>query len=371
MELSFSRCLFTPFQVSLAAQTMSNSVAKAVQLFMDCGYSRFKDAGATVHFLEMIDQIFDSLNVRHPNSSGFKSPITRDDIDELERYRVEAVEFLQGLATIDGDKLIKTRKSTGFIGFVFCLNSLVTVSRRLLVETSMKYVLSYKFSQDHLELFFNGIRRSCGWNNNPTSVQFIYIYRRMLAHAGVAPSSQGNCINFDQIEDTSADPLEECQLETERLSPCITNVCAYIAGHVVRSLLPKLSCVDCKEGMLSLNVAELDPCDRHLLVLKNNGGLTIPSRDVVKLVKVTESVFRGIPVAKSTDYNNSVLSRVLREQIILSNPHFSDSGHYYSLVQAVVSCYITVRAHHVCSRKNLEKFSKRFTLNKMVLFSSM
>ena len=39
-------------------------------------------------------------------------------------------------------------------------------------EAPMKYILTYKFSQDHLELFFGAIRSSGGFNINPTAQQF-------------------------------------------------------------------------------------------------------------------------------------------------------------------------------------------------------
>jgi len=33
----------------------------------------------------------------------------------------------------------------------------------------MKYLLTYKFSQDHIELFFGAVRSTGGFNNNPTA----------------------------------------------------------------------------------------------------------------------------------------------------------------------------------------------------------
>lgn len=44
------------------------------------------------------------------------------------------------------------------LGFVVDIITLTEVSKILL--NTQEYVLTYKFSQDHLELFFNSIRRS-------------------------------------------------------------------------------------------------------------------------------------------------------------------------------------------------------------------
>ena len=39
----------------------------------------------------------------------------------------------------------------------------------------LNFLLMYKFSQDHLELFFDAIRTAGGWNNNPTPEQSAFI----------------------------------------------------------------------------------------------------------------------------------------------------------------------------------------------------
>lgn len=44
----------------------------------------------------------------------------------------------------------------------------------------LRYVLTYKMSQDHLELFFCAVRSAGGFNNNPTARQFCSIYRKLL-----------------------------------------------------------------------------------------------------------------------------------------------------------------------------------------------
>ena len=61
-----------------------------------------------------------------------------------------------------------------------------------------KYVMTYKFSQDHIELLFNKIRRHCGWNNNPDVLQFKYALRRMLIRNSIKPSNTGNCTDFNE-----------------------------------------------------------------------------------------------------------------------------------------------------------------------------
>ena len=61
-----------------------------------------------------------------------------------------------------------------------------------------KFVLTYKFSQDHLELLFNKIRQRGGWNNNPNAHAFKMALRRILIQNSIQPSKIGNCTNFDE-----------------------------------------------------------------------------------------------------------------------------------------------------------------------------
>ena len=53
-----------------------------------------------------------------------------------------------------------------------------------------KYVMTYKYSQDHLELMFNKICGHCGCNNNPDVLEFKYALRRLLIRNSKEASKQ-------------------------------------------------------------------------------------------------------------------------------------------------------------------------------------
>ncbi|KAG1952480.1 THAP domain-containing protein [Pimephales promelas] len=55
-----------------------------------------------------------------------------------------------------------------------------------------RYICTYRFSQDHLELLFNSIRGMDNMDNNPTAGQFQGIFRRLMVRCGVSPSTSGN-----------------------------------------------------------------------------------------------------------------------------------------------------------------------------------
>lgn len=64
---------------------------------------------------------------------------------------------------------------------------------------ALRYLLIYKMSQDHLELFFSAVRAAGGWNNNPTSRQFKSSYKQLLMRHNLK-GGHGNCIAQDSTE---------------------------------------------------------------------------------------------------------------------------------------------------------------------------
>ena len=150
-------------------------------------------------------------------------------------------------------------------GFVFSIESNVSIVKDLLTHTfcPYQYVLTYKFSQDHIELLFNKLRQRCGWNNNPNVLQFKYALRQIIIRNSIEPSQTGNCTSFTDLLCESTGLLdfhtkrkqlpcmvenntEHENLESEKMMiamdhefpDCLKdNVLYYISGFLVRSLL--------------------------------------------------------------------------------------------------------------------------------------
>ena len=61
-------------------------------------------------------------------------------------------------------------------------------------EDKPKYLLSAKFNQDPLELFFSKMRGCGGWNHHPTAQQFATNNIKLFAGGdAVKASRRGNC----------------------------------------------------------------------------------------------------------------------------------------------------------------------------------
>lgn len=81
-----------------------------------------------------------------------------------------------------------------------------------LVKTKLlDYFLTYKISQDHIEMIFSAIRSRGGYNNNPTAKQFHGAYKRLLLKTEISSSASANCV---QIDNTSIlTTSSECRKE--------------------------------------------------------------------------------------------------------------------------------------------------------------
>ena len=92
----------------------------------------------------------------------------------------------------------KTKRKTGFVGFLVATESVKLLLKELMErdEAPMNYLLTYKFSQDHLELFFGAIQSAGGFNNNPTAQQFTAAYKGLLMRSTIE-GSKGNCQKLD------------------------------------------------------------------------------------------------------------------------------------------------------------------------------
>lgn len=145
--------------MNLAAQTLSSSVADAIELCQEMQLDGFQDTEATVKFIRMFDKLFDILNSRNPYGRAMKTPLRMENENYWRPFLQEAISYLKSICNVDGIPLWKTTKKVPFIGFLVSTTSVLQIYDQHVVElANLKYILTYKFSQDHLELFFCSVR---------------------------------------------------------------------------------------------------------------------------------------------------------------------------------------------------------------------
>lgn len=103
---------------------------------------------------------------------------------------------------------------------------------------------------------------------------------------------ESDILNIPSITDRDYN----CIAGWKSLSLYVENVTVYIAGCVVRKLVSKLKCDDCRSTLTRAgNLEGLDQKDNFaLLHQKNRGGLILPSTDVAVICKLCERVCRSL-----------------------------------------------------------------------------
>ena len=317
-----------------------------------------------------MDLAFDLMNSCHPLSKGIKQPVT---CPYFKRYWAKAcynlTDYIFALKDERGNLLRNGRHKTVIWGFAFSIQSVKAMAEELLYHSLQQfhYVLTYKFSQDPIELLFNKIQRWGGWNNNPSAKDFRLALRRIVIRNSIEPSKTGNCTNFedafsesqglldfswkrkqkpvDLVDSSASDTFsisaERMLIENDLNSPNILrdNVLYYASGFIVSSLLSKLDCTSCRSELL------LDPNDCYasnmslfpfyakFTTSKQKGGLVFPSIAVLKIVKATEVIFRrkvienDIGISKEKHLDQKIQNSVLEH---LGLAHFRSSlSHFY------------------------------------------
>lgn len=410
-------------KVRLAAQVFSSSVAKALEYLRKCDNVLFANSLATETLLLNIDKLFDLLNSKSIFGTGYKKPVTLYNWKCTKKILLNLRKFLLSLCTSTGQLLAKSKKRTCVIGFCSGIDAMLYLMDNILIKNvvnnvPLKYLLTNRMSQDHIETFFSVIRRRGGWNNNPTALQFVYSYRAILCKANPDPSPNANATsviplasssiehrvessrnlfdfgNIDEIINSESDVIEvefddnniSCILfnsQLPKLSAIVENICEYIAGYIVRKMLPKLKCEECR----LLIVAPVDFRSGAFLELKNNGGLIKPVTDIVYIVTTCEKVFRNFILCRSNPIQSLSRMGSLLENIIFESinfnivfpgiEHFCDTAvgfenHLYSLVRVIIKAYLKLRNYHLvkCYNTSLHSNVVRQKLTKLILFSN-
>lgn len=147
--------------MNLAAQTISKSVADAIST-LRCEFLHldFKEAGPTEHFLKLYDALFDIMNSRNPFGKGSKAPLKKSNESIWRPLLEEARQYTMNLKNANGHNMCGTRNKTPFLGFLINIESYLGMYDDYVGKENapLKFLLTYKTSQDHLELFFLAIR---------------------------------------------------------------------------------------------------------------------------------------------------------------------------------------------------------------------
>jgi len=396
-------------KVRLAAQTFSSSVANALEYCSKTlNLNSFTDCNATITFCKNINNIFDFLNTRNfLSKSQYKKPLKRENESDIFNFIDDSIKYLQSLNCeigIDSSKtivpVIKSTRKTGFIGLIISLQSIKNMFIDTVKTKELDFLLTYKMSQDHLEMFFSAIRSRGGFNNNPTALQFESSFKRLLVHTEIMTSSGANCVVMDMtkilwVSSSTSKPVENSNFYLDMLcaeiedddinfntnqfnvlQQVVEDIVAYIAGFIVRKLSRKLICDECTEVLTRTNTESVS-----LINIKSRGGLLNPSVDVIYLCKVAERIFNSykslIPtkpniinyliIKASSQINLKNIFIVLADHFLNQNPL---DNHLLKLTHLIFKTYFRIRINHFTLSESQPKERIRSFLTKTIHFKN-
>jgi len=406
--------------VRLAAQTFSESVASSLEFAMREKFPGFQGCEETITFMRIFDELFDVMNSRNLNAIDYKAPMQIKNYVAIFSLLDNSKDYILSLRqSQNGPLVLRGNRKTGFLGFLLCIESLKSLFQELVLSgnSSMLFLLTYKFSQDHIELFFGKIRSMGGCNNNPTARQFKTAYKKLMTHNDIQDVIKGNCIPLESIPILTAsstvapdslsilnstslrnrvlDPLNDSDVFHDHdyvftpnhqiLSKCAGKIVAYIAGFVCFKLKTSIKCETCCAARMAdeSSISEI----HSLIELKSKSCLIFPSFDVIEICNTTERYFRHHVIPSNSKPLNvsfhfitrSVMKEFLRRDIFSNmKDHMFDTdatyNHLILLLKCIIEKYLKVRYHYAgrqYTAKLRESLSTRSrqVLNRLVIFS--
>lgn len=172
--------------VKLATPLLSSSVSNAMNfLRTTIEMPEFSNSLGTEKFCVMMNDIFNLLNSRQAFSKvPIKSAINRNNIEEIKSRVMKYENYIKSL--YDNEvPILSSDRGLGFYGLLVSMRSSISIFEKYALENEapLEYLLTYKLSHDHLELFFSSVRSRGGNNNNPTSDQFESAFKWLLVCA--------------------------------------------------------------------------------------------------------------------------------------------------------------------------------------------
>ena len=393
-------------KVAVAAQTLSSSVAAGMMYLRSLKLKQFEKCEQTAEFIQNINDIFDILNTKSKFGKKFKSPLTLKNFMELQSYLQHIISYLKELKDVDGTKLVNGPRKTFILGFAVSSNSILAIAKKLLNReyNKFEYVLTYRFSQDQIEMLFSKIRSRLGWNNNPNALQFKWVLRALLQKNQITASEKANCTVVE--EEKMDQEMGHVDANIANSLNCSTvwrdDVLSYIAGYIVKKITECIKCPECAIALVAVDnsqSASPDHCyssnsqrtSPSLITFKGYGKLITPSQSVVKVVTAADRHLRtlfhdwaSLNKKALASLKSTVLQEVKassfegleqhsRESHVLDEQFRDD--HVTIIINKIVELYVKIFSHRfakVYSDRVVREgdSSKRPKLTKLILFGN-
>lgn len=179
--------------VRLAAQTLSLSVAKSMEVLLRNGDKSFSNAVGTIIFVKNFNKGFDIFNSKHTDSNNlFKRGLNEKNADKIFEFLDYFCKYIKSIKC-GGVDILKSSRHTGFLGFLINTETLRYFYNEFVKTKKIENILFFFFGQDVLESLFGRIRSKLGSNTNPTSEQLMGVTRQLINFNEIKASEIANC----------------------------------------------------------------------------------------------------------------------------------------------------------------------------------
>lgn len=378
-------------KVNCAAQLFSESVASALECLLSLGLPPFQNCIGTIHFVRLINNLFDIFNSRNYYGKGHKGPLMPETFSKINHVLMEAKTIFVTLSDTSNNQIIKGKRKIGFLGFLLNAESLKWLYQNYVFPKVMPfpYLLTYKFSQDHLELFLKMLRQILANSSNPTCMAFQQAYHNLetryrlheevfLSELSILDISiarrtdlalwtvqrqygvsviktlfhkEGIC------QDWSTCPLSEALLD---LSDHRRDLTCY-AGYIADKLSVLLTCEDCISALYAsdLKASKFG----SLLCVTRKNGLHIPSESLCQVINICErvvkthsrmAVYEQLPKWREFYLQQKILCELSGHVYLFVDldDHILDGevcaiNHFVKLLKDIIICFLKFRARDV------------------------
>lgn len=398
-------------KVNIACQTLSESVAQSIQFLMDSNYPEFKNANATIEFIKIFNNLFDTLNTKfcqNPKkySNVYRKPISFQNKNEIFQFFDRATNYIKNLKFADKTGVIKyvlkSNINTGFMGYIVTMQSLKLMYNQFVYEEKiLQSIATYYVSQDFIEITFGKLRSPnfCGYNDNPTSVQVYGNYRKVLLHDIVCVSKRGNCIEYDAISrpysniftvstvknknDDFEEPLAHeyellfeklSQIEQMEQSSLTDDLKNFNIAHIANIIEEKIKTTD--EMFCPLCAKIFDENEKVQKSFTSSNYKSKPCVSTFTICKEVDKFLKLHILSDNTINFNTVYFAIfdnIDSNTLYCNTDFSKhtgKDHKLYLIRTVVDVYIKIKGTHIARKASADARGEliRHKLRKLIHF---
>lgn len=386
--------IYLPFgckmKVSYAVQVLSHSTKSALNTLVDEGILDKDFAAGTIEFISKMNDLWDIVNSSKVNLKSLKTAITSTILEQRIAQLEEMKLWITSLRVVDP----MTRKQKPTFPFqrswYITLTAFQKISKMLLVEQNLKFVMLRRFNQDVVENLFSQCRLDKGGlRSHPNSVEALQTLSTLAISMFMTPhKSKTNCeadgeINLlslhstsSLLNDTSHNSFESALVtksysnycdeirsaksiglksiwltdKIEGLPNIDRKICEYITGAGICKMKKKLNCNECISKVIDIENTENNfICNKNYCPDRKK-GLLQPTLAMSMQFYTIENIFR-----KKTKDN--LLQPKIKQQLShainsLCQFTFLPSCHRKFISDFLINYYLNTRIAFCCKLAN-------------------